>query len=29
VVNVSQIEAYHPVIWSGDKVRLHYAKAED
>jgi inner membrane protein len=29
VVNVSQIEAYHPVIWGGDKVRLHYAKAED
>ena len=29
VVNVSQIEAYHPVIWGGDKVKLHYAKAGD
>jgi inner membrane protein len=29
VVNVSQIETYHPVIWGGDKVRLHYAKVED
>ena len=29
VVNVSQIETYHPVIWGGDKVMLHYAKAED
>lgn len=29
VVNVSQIETYHPVIWNGGKVRLHYAKAED
>jgi len=29
VVNVTQIEAYHPVIWGGDKVRLHYAKVED
>jgi inner membrane protein len=29
VVNVSQIETYHPVIWGGDKVLLHYAKAED
>jgi inner membrane protein len=29
VVNVNQIETYHPVIWSGDKVRLHYANAGD
>ncbi len=29
VVNVSQIETYHPVIWSVHKVWLHYAKAED
>ncbi|MDD2760982.1 MAG: metal-dependent hydrolase, partial [Methylomonas sp.] len=29
VVNVSQIETYHPVLWGGDKVKLHYAKAED
>lgn len=29
VVNVSQIETYHPVLWGGDKVRLHYARAED
>ena len=29
IVNVSQIETYHPVIWGGDKVMLHYAKAED
>ncbi|WP_426994084.1 hypothetical protein [Methylomonas sp. CM2] len=29
IVNVSQIETYHPVIWGGDKVKLHYAKAED
>ncbi|MDD2760981.1 MAG: hypothetical protein PHH11_11890 [Methylomonas sp.] len=29
VVNVNQIETYHPVIWGGDKVKLHYAKAED
>ncbi|MBS3954236.1 MAG: metal-dependent hydrolase, partial [Methylomicrobium sp.] len=29
VVNVSQIETYHPVIWGGNKVKLHYAKAED
>jgi len=29
VVNVNQIETYHPVIWGGDKVMLHYAKAED
>jgi len=29
VVNVNQIETYHPVIWGGDKVQLHYAKAED
>jgi len=29
VVNVSQIETYHPVLWNGGKVRLHYAKAED
>lgn len=29
VVNVSQIETYHPVIWGGDTVKLHYAKAED
>ena len=28
-VNVGQIEAYHPVLWGGDTVRLHYAKAED
>ncbi len=29
VVNVSQIETYHPVIWGGSTVKLHYAKAED
>ena len=29
VVDVTQLEAYHPVSWSGAKVRLHYAKAED
>ncbi|MEA3483478.1 MAG: hypothetical protein U9R65_16150 [Pseudomonadota bacterium] len=29
MVNVSQIETYHPVIWGGDKVKLHYAKAGD
>lgn len=29
IVNVSQIETYHPVIWNGDKVKLHYAKAKD
>lgn len=29
VVNVSQIETYHPVIWGGDTVKLHYAKADD
>jgi inner membrane protein len=29
VVNVSQIETYHPVLWGGDKVKLHYARAED
>jgi inner membrane protein len=29
IVNVSQIETYHPVIWNGDKVKLHYAKAGD
>ena len=29
VVNVNQIETYHPVIWGGDKVMRHYAKAED
>lgn len=29
IVNVSQIETYHPVLWGGDKVKLHYAKAED
>ena len=27
VVNVSQIETYHPVIWGGDTVKLDYAKA--
>jgi inner membrane protein len=26
---VAQIEAYHPVIWGVDKVRLHYARAGD
>ncbi|WP_305909439.1 hypothetical protein Q9L42_005485 [Methylomarinum sp. Ch1-1] len=26
---ISRIETYHPVIWNGGKVRLHYAKAED
>jgi inner membrane protein len=29
VVNVSQIETYHPVIWGGNTVKLHYARAED
>lgn len=29
VVNVNQIETYHPVLWGGDKVKLHYAQAED
>ena len=29
VVNVSQIETYYPVICGGDKLNLHYAKAED
>jgi inner membrane protein len=29
VVNVSQIETYHPVLWNGSKVRLHYARAGD
>ncbi len=29
VVNVNQIETYHPVIWGGDTVKLHYARAED
>ena len=29
MVNVSQMENYHPVIWGGDTVKLHYAKAED
>jgi inner membrane protein len=29
VVNVNQIETYHPVLWGGDKVRLHYARADD
>jgi inner membrane protein len=29
VVNFSQIETYHPVFWGGDKVKLHYARAED
>jgi len=29
VVNVSQIEPYHPVLWGGDKTILHYAKAEN
>jgi inner membrane protein len=29
VVNVGQIETYHPVIWGGNTVKLHYAKAED
>jgi len=29
VVNVSQIESYHPVIWGGNTVKLHYARAED
>ena len=29
VVNVSQIETYHPVIWGGATVKLHYAKAGD
>jgi len=28
VVNVSQIETYHPPVWGGDTVKLHYAKAE-
>jgi len=27
--DVYQIETYHPVLWNGGKVRLHYAKAED
>ena len=26
---VERIELYHPVLWSGDRVRLHYAKAQD
>lgn len=29
IVNVSQIETYHPVLWGGDEVKLNYAKAED
>ena len=29
VVNVSQIETYHPVLWGGNTVKLHYARAED
>jgi inner membrane protein len=29
IVNVSQIETYHPVIWNGSKIQLHYARAED
>jgi len=29
MVNVSQMDNYHPVIWGGDTVKLHYAKAED
>jgi inner membrane protein len=29
LVNVSQIETYHPVLWGGNTVKLHYAKAED
>lgn len=29
IVNVSQIETYHPVIWGGSTVSLHYAKADD
>jgi hypothetical protein len=29
VINVSQIETYHPVIWGGNTVKLHYARAED
>ena len=29
IVNVSQIETYHPVLWNGEKVKLHDAKAED
>jgi inner membrane protein len=26
---VTEIDLYHPVWWSGDRVRLHYARAED
>jgi inner membrane protein len=29
IVNVSQIEAYHPVLWNGGKVKLYYARAGD
>ena len=29
VVDVTQLEAYHPVRWNGAKVKLHYAKAGD
>ncbi|MBE0435500.1 MAG: metal-dependent hydrolase, partial [Methylomicrobium sp.] len=29
VVDVTQLEAYHPVSWNGAKVKLHYAKAGD
>ncbi len=29
MVNVNDIELYHPVMLSGSTVRLHYAKAED
>jgi inner membrane protein len=29
VCDVSQLEAYHPVSWSGARVKLHYAKARD
>ena len=29
LVNVNGIETYHPVMWGGDMIKLHYAKAED
>ncbi|CCE25791.1 metal-dependent hydrolase [Methylotuvimicrobium alcaliphilum] len=29
VVDVTQLEVYHPARWSGAKVKLHYAKAGD
>ncbi|MCF7970287.1 MAG: metal-dependent hydrolase [Methylococcaceae bacterium] len=29
MVNVNDIELYHPVMFSGSSVRLHYAKASD